>query len=442
MSWLIAQLAAFGRLSESRGYLVAKSAGVSLVRLSWPVFVVGVLLTAGDGVLQQRDAARGQLPHERAVARHPRQPARVRARRRATSTPASTATRSAPTRSPQDDVGPARGRDGVRDARATGGGEAVLTAAACAPRDAVRRPAPDHAAGGRRDRTAARAAARPTPTSGWRFGALPHGVRPVHPGRLRAPRARRRQPDRPLDAHVRDGRASWTRSTAAPQARADSVAAAHPRGGRQDGDDLMLDVSDPSRHAARPSRPRRAASADAMRGSGTARAPDAGGAARRPTVPSARRPRRLDGLATPSGRPSTTRPPPAPAIRSAAETALASTGRRGRPTATASRSTKRTRSRWRAWCSCSSACRWGCRSRAPASGSSRRSPSSCFCSTGSRSCRARSWPTARCCRRGSACGPPTSSSARWARTCSPARRSTRPGRDPIRALAGRFSRRD
>ena len=50
MSWLIAQLAAFGRLSESRGYLVARSAGVSLWRLAWPVFVVGALLTAAMGV--------------------------------------------------------------------------------------------------------------------------------------------------------------------------------------------------------------------------------------------------------------------------------------------------------------------------------------------------------------------------------------------------------
>ncbi len=47
MAWLIAQLAAFGLLSESRGYLVARSAGISLVRLSWPVFVVGAGLTAG-----------------------------------------------------------------------------------------------------------------------------------------------------------------------------------------------------------------------------------------------------------------------------------------------------------------------------------------------------------------------------------------------------------
>ena len=37
MAWLIALLAAFGQLSESRAYVVAKSAGVSLPRLAWPV---------------------------------------------------------------------------------------------------------------------------------------------------------------------------------------------------------------------------------------------------------------------------------------------------------------------------------------------------------------------------------------------------------------------
>jgi lipopolysaccharide export system permease protein len=49
MAWLIALLAAFGRLGESRGYLVAKSAGVSLPRLAWPVAVVGLALTLGMG---------------------------------------------------------------------------------------------------------------------------------------------------------------------------------------------------------------------------------------------------------------------------------------------------------------------------------------------------------------------------------------------------------
>lgn len=49
MAWLIALLAAFGRMSESRAYLVVKSAGVSLPRLAWPVFVVGAGLAAGMG---------------------------------------------------------------------------------------------------------------------------------------------------------------------------------------------------------------------------------------------------------------------------------------------------------------------------------------------------------------------------------------------------------
>ena len=46
MAWMVALLAAFGGLAESRGYLVAKASGVSLVRLAWPVLVVGIALTA------------------------------------------------------------------------------------------------------------------------------------------------------------------------------------------------------------------------------------------------------------------------------------------------------------------------------------------------------------------------------------------------------------
>jgi lipopolysaccharide export system permease protein len=49
MAWLIALLAAFGRLSESRAYLVVKSAGVSLYGLAWPVLVVGLGLVLGMG---------------------------------------------------------------------------------------------------------------------------------------------------------------------------------------------------------------------------------------------------------------------------------------------------------------------------------------------------------------------------------------------------------
>jgi lipopolysaccharide export system permease protein len=47
MAWLVALLAAFGRLSESRAYAVVRSAGVSLPQLAWPVVVVGALLVVG-----------------------------------------------------------------------------------------------------------------------------------------------------------------------------------------------------------------------------------------------------------------------------------------------------------------------------------------------------------------------------------------------------------
>ncbi len=49
MAWLIALLAAFGRLGESRAWLVARSAGISLPRLAWPVAVVGLGLTLAMG---------------------------------------------------------------------------------------------------------------------------------------------------------------------------------------------------------------------------------------------------------------------------------------------------------------------------------------------------------------------------------------------------------
>src|SRR5690606_3076520 len=47
MSWLIALITAFGRLSESRAYLVVKSAGVSLFQLAWPTLLVGAALALG-----------------------------------------------------------------------------------------------------------------------------------------------------------------------------------------------------------------------------------------------------------------------------------------------------------------------------------------------------------------------------------------------------------
>ena len=54
MAWLIALLAAFGRLAESRGYLVAKSAGVSLPRMAWPAAVAGLLLTGAMAVFNNQ----------------------------------------------------------------------------------------------------------------------------------------------------------------------------------------------------------------------------------------------------------------------------------------------------------------------------------------------------------------------------------------------------
>jgi lipopolysaccharide export system permease protein len=46
MSALIAALLTFGRLAESNAYAAMKSAGISLLQLSWPALVVGGLLTA------------------------------------------------------------------------------------------------------------------------------------------------------------------------------------------------------------------------------------------------------------------------------------------------------------------------------------------------------------------------------------------------------------
>jgi lipopolysaccharide export system permease protein len=47
MSMLLATLMVFGRLAESQAYAVAKGAGVSLFRLTWPVLVLGGVLVGG-----------------------------------------------------------------------------------------------------------------------------------------------------------------------------------------------------------------------------------------------------------------------------------------------------------------------------------------------------------------------------------------------------------
>lgn len=45
MSILIGAMMVFGKISESRAYVVIKSAGISPIRLIWPVLAIGVLLT-------------------------------------------------------------------------------------------------------------------------------------------------------------------------------------------------------------------------------------------------------------------------------------------------------------------------------------------------------------------------------------------------------------
>jgi lipopolysaccharide export system permease protein len=47
MSLLLATLIVFGRLAESQAYAVAKSSGISLLRLTWPVLAMGSVLVGG-----------------------------------------------------------------------------------------------------------------------------------------------------------------------------------------------------------------------------------------------------------------------------------------------------------------------------------------------------------------------------------------------------------
>src|SRR5690606_16840859 len=44
MAMLVATLLVFGRLAESQAYAVAKSAGISLLGLAWPVVLAGLVL--------------------------------------------------------------------------------------------------------------------------------------------------------------------------------------------------------------------------------------------------------------------------------------------------------------------------------------------------------------------------------------------------------------
>src|SRR5690606_40763935 len=47
MSILIGTMMVFGKIAESRAYVVIKSAGISPIQLIWPSLVVGLLLTLG-----------------------------------------------------------------------------------------------------------------------------------------------------------------------------------------------------------------------------------------------------------------------------------------------------------------------------------------------------------------------------------------------------------
>ena len=47
MAALIGTVMAFGKLAESNAYVVIKGSGVSFPQLVWPVYLVGILLTAG-----------------------------------------------------------------------------------------------------------------------------------------------------------------------------------------------------------------------------------------------------------------------------------------------------------------------------------------------------------------------------------------------------------
>lgn len=55
MSALLAVLVVFGRLAESQAYAVVKSSGISLIRLAWPVLIVGIglvgMMTYFNGVM-------------------------------------------------------------------------------------------------------------------------------------------------------------------------------------------------------------------------------------------------------------------------------------------------------------------------------------------------------------------------------------------------------
>ncbi len=387
MAWLIALLAAFGRLGESRGYLVAKSAGVSLPRLAWPVAVVGLLLTVGmayfnNQMLPEANYRMNGLWRDIRVSR----PGFALTPGEFYTGVSGYAIRAAAI--PPDSSGLLLGVE-VFETRATGGGQALLTA--------ERARLQTQYGGQRLTMLLEDGEVHRRQTSGSRdeyerlafdryrmafdlssLGGFERRERDGGGGRT----------DRSM--RTTDMLAVVDSLDRLAGQRGDSIRAALGRWGRTPGDlpadgatwnslALQIDGFDARRRATRPRSQLRASVPTARSSPGsTTRS-----GARRTASPSA-----APGPSAPS--PTRRRPRPA--------------GSASRPTASGSRSTKRTRSRWRASCSCSWASRSDWRCRAPASGWWRRWPCSCSCSTGSRSSRARSWPTGGCSRRGSGCG--------------------------------------
>ena len=405
MAWLIALQAAFGRMAESRGYLVAKSAGVSLVRLAWPALVVGLLLTTAmtyfnNEMLPEANHRMNGLWADIRVSR----PGFALTPGEFYTDVSGYAIRADAI--PTDSAGLLVRRDRLREPERR---RRVLDAGRreSAPAEPVRRAAPDHVAGERAHRPPH--ARRHRRLRARLVRPLPHGLRPVEPGRLRAPRARRRRAHRPLHADVGDaGRRGLPRPPRPPPSPTPSA---------------------PRSRASGPPPP----TAPRCGSSRPATPPP-------PRPPSARAGRCWATSATRRGGRSTgwPRTAPAPSARRPTSRRPRRSGTSSAPTASASRSTRRTPSRWRAWCSCWWACPWGWRCPGRAWGWWPRWPCSCSCSTGSRSCRAEKLAD-----RGLL--PPWL--GMWAANVIVgvlgvylvAREARDPAwRDPIRALAGRF----
>ena len=391
MAWLVALLASFGRLAESRGYLVAKSAGISLPRLAWPALAVGLVLTGGmvyfnNQMLPEANYRLNGLWRDIRVSR----PGFALTPGEFYTDVNGYAIRAEAI--PPDSAGLLLGVTVFESG--TGGDTATLTAARARLQSqyggqrltmlledgAIHRRAPDDGAD-RYERLTFdrhRMAFDLSGLSGFER-------RDTDNGGSRTDRSMRTTDM----LAVVDSLDQLTAS------QADSIRSALDRWYEPPVASAVLRFATDSTQTAENAR------------IGADRPALAGLADRRSTT-------RRSSAPVPSA--------DAPRARSRRSPTTASG-----PTASGSRSTKRTPSRWPASCSCWWACRWGWLCPARASGWWRRWPCSCSCSTGSRWSAARSWPTARCCRPRSACGWRTSSSACWGPTSSSARRATRPG---------------